>query len=52
MAGEDPDIVENFFGPGRTDINAELQGPVLATAKKLGRDIDAQRAVAQTGLQD
>ena len=52
MAGEDPDFVENFFGPGRADINAELQGPVLATAKKLGRDIEAQRAVAQTGLQD
>ena len=34
------------------DINTELQGPVLATAKKLGRDIDAERAVAQTGLQD
>ena len=52
MAGEDPDFVENFFGPGRSDVNAELQGPVLATAKKLGRDIEAQRAVAQTGLQD
>lgn len=52
MAGEDPDFVQNFFGPGRFDINAELQGPVLATAKKLGRDIEAQRAVAQTGLQD
>lgn len=52
MAGEDPGFVENIFGPGRFDINAELQGPVLATAKKLGRDIDAQRAVAQTGLKD
>lgn len=52
MAGEDPGFVENIFGPGRFDINAELQGPVLATAKKLGRDIEAQRAVAQTGLQD
>jgi hypothetical protein len=52
MAGEDPGFVENIFGPGRFDVNAELQGPVLATAKKLGRDIDAQRAVAQTGLQD
>ena len=52
MAGEDPDFVESIFGAGRGDINAELQGPVLATAKKLGRDIDAQRAVAQTGLQD
>jgi hypothetical protein len=52
MAGGDPDYVEDFFGPGRSDINAELQGPVLATAKKLGRDIDAQRAVAQTNLQD
>ena len=51
-AGQDPDFVESVFGPGRYDINAELQGPVLATAKKLGRDIEAQRAVAQTGLQD
>jgi hypothetical protein len=52
MAGGDPDYVENFFGPGRSDINVELQGPVLATANKLGRDIDAQRKVAQTGLDD
>ena len=52
MAGDDTDFVEDFFGPGRFDINTELQGPVLATAKKLGKDFDAQRAVAQTGLQD
>ena len=52
MAGDDTDFVEDFFGAGRFDINTELQGPVLATAKKLGRDIDAERAVAQTGLQD
>lgn len=52
MAGEDPGFVENIFGPGRFDVNAELQGPVLATANKLGRDIEAQRAVAQTGLED
>ena len=52
MAGGDPDYVEDFFGPGRSDINVELQGPVLATANKLGRDIDAQRKVAQTGLDD
>lgn len=52
MAGEDPDYVENFFGPGRGDINVEMQGPALATANKLGRDIEAQRAVSQTGLED
>jgi hypothetical protein len=51
-AGQDPDFVESIFGPGRFDINAELQGPVLSTVKKLGRDIEAQRVVAQTGLQD
>ena len=52
MKGEDPDFVENILGPGRYNVDVELQGPVLATAKKLGRDIEAQRAVAQTGLQD
>jgi hypothetical protein len=52
MAGEDPDFVENILGPGRYDINVELQGADLATANKLGRDIEAQRAVAQTGLED
>jgi hypothetical protein len=52
MAGEDPEFVENIFGPGRFDIDAELQGPVLATAKKLASDIDAQQAVKATGLQD
>jgi hypothetical protein len=52
MAGEDPDFVEANFGPGRYDINVEMQGADLATANKLGRDIEAQRAVAQTGLED
>ena len=52
MAGRDPDFVESVLGPGRFDINVELEGPVLATAEKLGRDISAQRAVAQTGLED
>lgn len=52
MAGEDPDFVESKLGPGRFDINVEMQGADLATAKKLGRDIEAQRAVSQTGLED
>lgn len=52
MAGQDTDFITKNLGFGRFDINEELQGPVLATAKKLGRDIEAQRAVAQTGLQD
>ena len=50
--GKDPDFVESIFGAGRGDIKAELQGPVLATTKKLGRDIAAQQRVAQTGLKD
>jgi hypothetical protein len=52
MAGDDDDFVSNILGPGRFDINAELQGPMLTTAKKLGEDISATRAVAQTGLED
>jgi hypothetical protein len=52
MKGEDPDFVEANFGPGRYDINAEMQGADLATANKLGRDIEAQRKVSQTGLDD
>lgn len=52
MKGEDPDFVESKLGPGRYDINAEMQGADLATANKLGRDIEAQRAVSQTGLED
>lgn len=51
MAGRNPDYVENFFGPGRTDINVEMQGADLATANKLGRDIQAQQKVAATGLE-
>ena len=52
MKGEDPDFVESKLGPGRYDINVEMQGADLATANKLGRDIEAQRAVAQTGLEE
>lgn len=52
MAGEDPDFVESILGPGRYDINVEMQGADLATANKLGRDIEAQRKVSQTGLDD
>jgi len=52
MEGDDPEFVEGILGFGRGDINAELQSPVLDTAKKLGGDISATRAVAQTGLED
>lgn len=52
MEGDDPEFVEGILGFGRGDINAELQSPVLDTAKKLGADIGATRAVAQTGLED
>ena len=51
MAGRNPDYVEDFFGPGRADINVEMQGADLATANKLGRDIEATQAVADTGLE-
>lgn len=52
MAGEDPDFVKDFFGPGRFDINVELMGPKLPTAHSLAKQIEATRAVAQTGLED
>jgi hypothetical protein len=52
MAGEDPDFVEGILGPGRFDINVEMQAPALGVAKQLGSDIRAQRAVSQTGLED
>ena len=52
MAGENPDYVTKKLGPGKFDINVELQGPDLATANKLGRDISATRAVKETGLED
>ena len=51
MAGRNTDFVTKNLGFGRVDIDAELQGPVLATAKKLASDIDAQMAVKQTGLE-
>ena len=52
MAGGDPDFVKDFFGPGRFDINVELMGPKLPTAHNLAKQIEATRAVAQTGLED
>lgn len=52
MAGDDPDFVKDFFGPGRFDINVELMGPKLPTAHNLAKQIEATRAVAQTGLED
>lgn len=52
MAGEDPTFVSKFFGPGRFDINVEMMGPKLPTAQKLAGEINATRAVAQTGLEN
>lgn len=52
MAGEDPDFVKDFFGPGRFDINVELMGPKLPAAHQLAGDIMASRAVQQGGLGD
>jgi hypothetical protein len=49
MAGNDPDFVSKFFGPGRYDINVELFGSQLPVAQKLAGEIDASRAVAATG---
>ena len=51
MSGDDTDFVSNILGPGRFDINAELEGPALAAAQNLSKEIAAQRAVAQTGLE-
>jgi hypothetical protein len=52
MAGDDPDWVVSKMGPGRFDINAEMQGADLATANKLGREIKAEEAVKGTNLED
>jgi len=50
MAGQDPDFVSDFFGPGRFDINVEMGAPKLPTAQQLAGDITASRAVQQGGL--
>lgn len=53
MAGDDPDFVSDFFGPGRFDIGIEMASPTLPTlpaAQKLAGDITASRAVQQGGL--
>jgi len=52
MAGDDPDWVVSKMGPGRFDINAEMQGADLATANKLGREIEAEEAVKGTSLEE
>jgi hypothetical protein len=49
MAGQDPDFVSKFFGPGRYDINVELFGSQLPVAQQLAGEIRASRAVAATG---
>jgi hypothetical protein len=49
MAGNDPDFVAKFFGPGRYDVNVELSDSQLPVAQKLAGEIRAQRAVAATG---
>jgi hypothetical protein len=51
MSRQNPEFVESVLGTGRFDIDTELLQPVLGTAKKLGRDIEAQQAVAATGLE-
>lgn len=52
MSGQDPDFVEDFFGPGRSDVNVEYFGKDLPTAQKLSGEIGATRDVAQSGLGD
>jgi hypothetical protein len=51
MSRQNPEFVESVLGTGRFDIDTELLQPVLGTAKQLGRDIEAQQAVAATGLE-
>jgi hypothetical protein len=50
MSGKAPELVAEHFGPGRFDINIEMNGPKLAGAKNLASEFDAQRAVNETGL--
>ena len=52
MAGNDPDFVSKFFGPGRYDINVELFGSQLPTAHRLAAEVAATRDVASGGLRD
>jgi len=50
MSGQDEEFVEDFFGPGRFDVNVEYFGKDLPTAQKLSSEIGATRDVAQSGL--
>lgn len=50
MAGQKPEMVEKFFGPGRYDINVEMMGPKLPTAHGLASDIQAGLDVKNFGL--
>ena len=52
MSGQDEEFVEDFFGPGRFDINVEYFSKDLPTAQKLSGEIGATRNVAQSGLGD
>jgi hypothetical protein len=52
MSGQDADFVQDFFGPGRSDINVEYFGKDLPGAQKLSSEIGATRDVAQSGLSD
>jgi hypothetical protein len=50
MAGNDPDYVAKFFGPGRYDINVELFGSQLPVAQRLAGEIGEQVDVATAGM--
>jgi len=51
MSGGDFDFVQDFFGPGRFDINVEYFGKDLPTAQRLSSEIGAQLSVAEKGLE-
>jgi hypothetical protein len=52
VRGDDPAFVEESFGPGRFDIDVEYPASDFPVARTLSGEIGAQRAVAQTGLED
>jgi hypothetical protein len=52
MAGNDPDFVSKFFGPGNYDINAVLSEAQLPVAQRLAGEIGASRDVSSFGLRN
>lgn len=52
LAGNDPDYVRDFFGPGRFDINVEMFGSQLPAAQRLAAMEGAGLDVAAAGLRN